>query len=69
METVNYGRNKFYDTGPMCQCYKTIYCRSLQMFGKVYVPSKPFRPNPLLAIKTGAYPSVLALFANIRQGW
>jgi hypothetical protein len=29
-ETVNYGRNKFYDTGPRCQCHKifsvVIYC-------------------------------------------
>jgi hypothetical protein len=32
METVNYGRNKFYDTGPRAQCYKTNYIVKLQLF-------------------------------------
>ncbi len=31
-ETVNYGRNIFYDKGPWGQCYKTIFLRNLQIF-------------------------------------
>ncbi len=32
METVNYGRNKFYYTGPRGQRYATFYGRKLQIF-------------------------------------
>jgi hypothetical protein len=30
METVNYGHNKFYDTGPWGLYYKTIWIHNLQ---------------------------------------
>ncbi len=47
--TVNYDRNKFYDTGPRGQCYKTFFRPEVTNFHDmlVFVPSNPFQPGLL----------------------
>ncbi len=57
METVNYDRKEFYDTGPWCQCYNTFYGRNLRMLVISYsvCPWQAF-PAYTNVCKTGSCP-------------
>ncbi len=60
---MNYGCNKFYDTGPCGQCYKTFYSRNLRIFAQ----SQCVCQNRLEKLARDKHSSLVQKFVNYRQ--